>query len=160
MIVEESFEAPFGPIPELRLSFVPRWCIVKTTKTQSVAEHSYNVAVIAEKLCRVIGLGDAETGMAVREALFHDKYEVYTGDIPSPAKHREEKDAICPLLSLIVKLADLIEAYIFISNNSADSEKVTSWVTAPMLLNIANMSRSISQELYEYSMELCKECIL
>lgn len=160
MIVKESFDAPFGPIPELRLSFVPRWCIVKTTRTQSVAEHSFNVAVIAEKLCRIMKVGDEATGVVVRKALLHDRYEVYTGDIPSPAKHQEEEDVNHWSNSLVVKLADLIEAYIFISNNSADSEKVTSWVTAPMLLSVANMSRSISQELYEYSMELCKECIL
>jgi hypothetical protein len=160
MIIEEKFDAPFGPIPELRLSFVFRWCIVKTARTQSVAEHSFNVAVVTEKLCRVMRLGDAATGMIVREALFHDRYEVYTGDIPSPAKHQEERDINHWSHPLIVKLADLIEAYIFISNNSADSEKVTSWVTSGILPKIASMSRSISQEVYEYSMELCKECVL
>jgi len=160
MIVEESFDAPFGPIPELRLSFVPRWCIVKCSRTQSVAEHSFSVAVIAEKLCRIMKVGDEATGVVVRKALFHDRYEVYTGDIPSPAKHQEERDTDHWSHPLIVKLADLIEAYIFISNNSADSEKVTSWITSGILLGVANMSRSISQEVYEYSMELCKECIL
>jgi len=159
MIVKESFEAPFGPIPELRLSFVLRWCIVKCSRTQSVAEHSFNVAVITEKLCRVMRLGDAATGMIVREALFHDRHEVYTGDIPSPAKH-QERDTNHWSHPLIVKLADLIEAYIFISNNSADSKKVTSWVTSGILLGVVSMSKSISQEIYEYSMELCKECVL
>jgi len=82
---------------------VKRWVIVRTAKDQSLAEHTFNVVMIAR-----------------------DLDEILTGDIPTPAKDRlgintaydgksfeecngEEKS--------IVALADIIEAMHFLNEN-------------------------------------------
>lgn len=110
---------------KLRLQQVKRWPICVTGKDQSVAEHSYNVALIAR--CLAMAVGDMATLTAVTEyALIHDADEWWTGDIPSPFKR--ELRAKCPpvqphldgdlkvpdLIRGIVKLADCLEAIHYI----------------------------------------------
>lgn len=77
---------------ELRdLAFVPRWVIARTIRGQSVAEHSFYVAVYADEIARIIGwpgsnqVGDCRLEL-MRAALWHDAEECCTGDIPGPAK--------------------------------------------------------------------------
>lgn len=71
----------------LRAGHVKRWHIVNTVNTQSIAEHSYLVAMIAmhlhEELDPLHETSPMETGIY---ALFHDAAEIRTGDIPTPAK--------------------------------------------------------------------------
>lgn len=69
------------------LSFVPRWGIVRTINTQSVAEHSYYVALYTADICHVLGL-QYLMAEAVTYALWHDVAELFTGDIPGPVKRR------------------------------------------------------------------------
>ncbi len=69
------------------LAYVPRWAIVRTTRTQNVAEHSFFVAVYTMQICRFIGRLDlAHESMGY--ALWHDVDECITGDIPGPTKHK------------------------------------------------------------------------
>lgn len=71
---------------ELRtLSFVPRWVITRNIKTQSVAEHSFYVAVYADQIARFIG-ARCDRGELLHAALWHDAEECFTGDIPGPSK--------------------------------------------------------------------------
>lgn len=51
---------------------------------QTVADHSWGVAVIALHLCQ--GLSAEETFMVVRAALLHDVTERWTGDMPGDFK--------------------------------------------------------------------------
>lgn len=67
------------------LTFVPRWSIIRTIKTQSVAEHSYYVAIYAEQLAQFIGW-KGDYAELLRQALVHDLDEILTGDIVGPAK--------------------------------------------------------------------------
>ena len=62
---------------------VGRWNIVRATKNQSVAEHMYNVCMIARAICSRLKIDDT---MVMKAALEHDLDEVFTGDIPHPAK--------------------------------------------------------------------------
>lgn len=72
---------------ELRdLAFVPRWVIARTIRTQSVAEHSFFVAVYTAQLCELLELSKEETLNSVILALTHDWEECFTGDIPGPVK--------------------------------------------------------------------------
>lgn len=116
---------------EERLSTVPRWNIVRTIRQQNVAEHSFNVALIADWLCDTyFPLSESEKLAVIRNALLHDKSEGFSGDVASPAKgffnedlmlrYHAQKGRITrhdPLLSVehekIVKLADRIDAAIF-----------------------------------------------
>lgn len=115
----------------LALQHVPRWSVVRRLREQSVAEHSFAVAMITQRLLEIASqrLDPAPRPLIVLWAsLIHDVDESVTGDISSPAKHqmgslpvfvdppspyglatREELD--------VVKLADLIEAHTWLAMN-------------------------------------------
>ena len=73
-----------------RLRFIRRWSLMRNAVPESVAEHSFQVAVLAHALCtigrQVFGRA-VPTERVVTLALFHDAEEVITGDIPTPVKH-------------------------------------------------------------------------
>lgn len=105
---------------------IHRWTIVSTIRTQSLAEHSFNVCMIARDIAVEADMDDTNI---VKYALDHDLDEIMTGDIPSPAKERlgiktdynGKSYARCtPEERCIVKAADLIDAYLFIKHNCHD----------------------------------------
>ena len=69
----------------LRASGVTRWHIVRTVRPQSLAEHTFDVTMIARAIAKIAGYDDAEITKA---ALLHDLDEVVVGDIPTPTKNR------------------------------------------------------------------------
>ncbi len=71
----------------MRFHAVKRWHMIDTTRQQTLAEHSANVALLAYYLaitCPQMYFGAAE-GVAAK-ALIHDLAESFTGDIPSHTK--------------------------------------------------------------------------
>lgn len=71
---------------ELRdLAHVPRWGILRRVRQQSVAEHSFFVAVYAIEIAEFIEWG-GDYYTLIRHALSHDMPEVRTGDLPGPTK--------------------------------------------------------------------------
>lgn len=71
---------------ELRtLAYVPRWAIIRTLRQQSVAEHSFYVALYADKIASMINWSGDRVDL-FRVALLHDLDEVLTGDISQPGK--------------------------------------------------------------------------
>jgi len=116
----------------LALQHVPRWSVVRRLREQSVAEHSFAVAIIAiELVTRITTLSICRPGHLLYAALVHDIDESVTGDISSPAKRMMGAlptfVAVSPgwlptKLELdVVKLADLIEAYTWLWMNGAGS---------------------------------------
>lgn len=102
---------------------MPRWTIVPLLRSQSVAEHSWAVAIIAMELAKKMGVGTEEIA---HRAVLHDIAEVLTGDVPSPLKkamveagvgHIVHHDPIeaDDLIGAIVKIADTMEAIIYIN---------------------------------------------
>tara|TARA_R110000744_G_C19371646_1_gene562790 strand:+ start:22958 stop:23494 length:537 start_codon:yes stop_codon:yes gene_type:complete len=137
MIFDFSFEEV------MRLSNLKRWGIVEMSRSQSVAEHSYNVAMIAAYIvdrlpneARPAGLREAVTNWS----LVHDLPELLTGDIPTPIKEEigealkkaerklfpqimMYKDNVGKLGLAICKVADLMEAIQFANRFCVDSRK-------------------------------------
>lgn len=129
---------------QLRACHVKRWHIVQTHRQQTLAEHSFAVAVIAGSLAASMGykglLHDRLRLQLLQNALSHDLIEVRTGDIPTPFKRELEKVAGPGVveraedlvdrdhsgsmrqsegteIEAIVKLADQIEAIFFLQDN-------------------------------------------
>lgn len=122
----------------LRAGHTKRWNIVNTTREQTVAEHLFNVAMIARTIHERLHLADYRD-LVLDWALLHDIPEVVCGDPPSPTKGRMRDmgfdienlyDAIDPtykevketakttgVIYDIVKIADLMDAYHFLKEN-------------------------------------------
>ena len=89
---------------------VARWHMVEMSRTQSVAEHSFNVTMIAGEFASHLRT-EEEVAAVTMMALLHDVDEVYAGDTPSPTKGK-------PVLKetfqeRAVQIADKLEAYWF-----------------------------------------------
>lgn len=115
----------------LRLSDVDRWHMVATSRRQSVAEHTYNVVMIATRMAALCGLGQSGVVKMTEYALMHDVDETITGDISPPAKHFMRHQGIDPNdlvksnigthmatirwdLKLMLKAADLVESVVWL----------------------------------------------
>lgn len=112
------------------LADVKRWAIVRTIRSQSVAEHSYYVALMMKPLLEHHGYDDPVMIMnAVQYALIHDRDEVLSGDIATPAKRRMTPGAFNalneefglnvpepdPVIKKAAKVLDLLEAAMFLA---------------------------------------------
>lgn len=65
---------------------IKRWGIVRTLIDQSLAEHSFCVAMYANDLCCYLGLAKPLHLAVLQYALWHDGDELFTGDAPGPNK--------------------------------------------------------------------------
>ena len=129
---------------ELRnLAYLPRWSIVCTGRTQSVAEHSAFTAIYADRICDVLEhaghqILSQHRHLILRLALTHDLDELYSSDIPGPTKlamsdgwHKElsnwlmvktsevfwwwrDEMAYPCLCQCVVKVADMLERSLFL----------------------------------------------
>ncbi len=102
----------FGFFERLKtMSSIKRFGTLPMIEIESVASHSYNVAIMA------LMIADYEDGMEInretllRKALFHDFEETILSDIPHPIKHRFKGGKLGQLLKEIVP--ELIEHEIF-----------------------------------------------
>lgn len=73
-----------------RLRFIKRWGLMRNAVEEDVAQHSWEVAVLAHALAviarDVFGQAVDPNAVATR-ALFHDATEAITGDLPTPVKY-------------------------------------------------------------------------
>ncbi len=148
----------------MKLSNVKRWGIVEMSREQSVAEHSYNVALISLGLIynTHLGVQPQKVSIMLKWALCHDLPELLTGDLPTVIKGsmgdaiaKLEKDNFPQLVAYgsdvkeydraiydIVKLADLIDAYQFASKfciNHVQQEELLNELLGKMDLLISSM---------------------
>lgn len=76
------------------LSFVTRWSLLRRIRNQSIAEHSYYVALYAMQIAKMVKWPDAFPGTVgglgdlLQAALYHDLGEVVSGDPPGPVHRR------------------------------------------------------------------------
>jgi len=137
------------------LAWVPRWAIIRTNRTQSVAEHSFFVSVYAFQIGKELkGLEFGQACAVV--ALYHDFEESWMSDIPGPVKRSirdddkfreyvskgvEERLAWSPgdteEIAVVLKVANLLDEVLF----QIDEERMGNSA-------IRNSINSSSQRLY------------
>lgn len=120
---------------------VKRWHMIRMSDKQSVAEHSYNVAMLTIKMLRDLDRDGtygitAEEQLAVLEwALCHDIHEIEHGDVPSPSgvdrgrtehvfwnKRRREVGPSLESMNFVC-LMDKVEAYIYFHHHGFDGKR-------------------------------------
>lgn len=73
-----------------RMKNIPRWGLMRNTRTENLSEHSLEVAYIAHALAviknRRLG-GNIDPCAVATAAMFHDTSEIITGDMPTPIKY-------------------------------------------------------------------------
>jgi len=152
------------------LADIKRWSIVRTIRSQSVAEHSYYVALMVPRLLREYGVEDPKILLhAVEYALMHDMNEVLTGDIATPIKKRLQPDVFDnmsiefgmkpahpgELVMAAIKVADLFEAAAFLAEEIAigngrvvDVQRVIKKKLASACAKLDSMAAEPSPKLY------------
>lgn len=83
--MEDSFYAYMS-----RLKYIRRWGLMRSTIPENVAEHTFQVILVAHALCvirTVLGLPPVDDRAVVLAALYHETAEAITGDLPTPIKY-------------------------------------------------------------------------
>lgn len=73
-----------------RMKYIHRWGLMRSTRTESIGEHSHETAVLAHALAVIENTcfgGQIDADHAAVMALYHDSTEVLTGDLPTPVKY-------------------------------------------------------------------------
>ena len=77
-----------------RMNYIDRWGLMRNARTETLSEHSANVASIAHVLSEIAvhqyGADDVRPEKVALTALYHDLSETLTGDMPTPVKYRNE----------------------------------------------------------------------
>lgn len=116
-----------------RMKYISRWGLMRNSRTENIAEHSLEVAIITHLLCELRNRrfgGNVDVSRAVLAAVYHDVPEIITGDLPTPVKYydpgiksaykRVEEAAVEKLLSTVPD--DLREDYAEVFDSESDPE--------------------------------------
>lgn len=123
----------------MRLHAVKRWHMIDTTRMQTLAEHSANVALLSMMIATTAPthfFGDPTSVAAY--SLVHDVAEAFTGDIPTHTKQRLqgidelETQIIHPAFKvwcsdrgkILVKICDLADGIRFIRLHGVDATAI------------------------------------
>ena len=93
------------------MSSIQRFGTLPMIESESVASHSYNVAIMSLMVADYEPELEVDREQLLRKALFHDFEETILSDIPHPIKHRFQGGKLGRLLQEIVP--ELIENEIF-----------------------------------------------
>jgi len=73
-----------------RMRYINRWGLMRNTYTESIQEHSHEVAILAHALAVIRNVyfnGNVNEKKIAVMALYHDSDEIITGDLPTPIKY-------------------------------------------------------------------------
>lgn len=173
-----------------RSGHVTRWHSVRTSRDQTLAEHHYMVTRISNRLAKdIIGPDLTDSGLLriMEYASLHDTPELLMGDLPSPLKRHiehlsgdnnpiediereiapwlfEMKEAIQrtnPEYLIIVKLADIIDALVFISDEGIGShaKKVIQILHSMHEEKLRQAAAEFPQFNWKYAVDLLNELL-
>ena len=89
MAAQSSFFATLS-----RMRYIERWSLMRSSRPDTLAEHSLEVAMIAHALAVIGNVRHGKALDANRAALlgiYHDAPEIITGDMPTPVKYHDEQ---------------------------------------------------------------------
>lgn len=74
-----------------RMRYITRWGLMRNTFSENIAEHSFQVSVLAHALALIrrdiLGLPTPSPDRCAVAGLYHDASEILTGDLPTPIKY-------------------------------------------------------------------------
>ena len=107
-----------------RLKDTPRHCTTTKGRTESVAEHSWRVSLMALLLRHEFP--DADIDKVVAMCLIHDLGECFTGDIPTFLKSAEDRNTEAALLDRwVAALPEEISADLAALYREMDAQETT-----------------------------------
>ena len=77
-----------------RMKYIDRWALMRNTRSESLSEHTLEVAMLSHALAEIGNTYFGKTYDAPRAALialYHDASEIITGDMPTPIKYNNPK---------------------------------------------------------------------
>lgn len=124
-----------------RMKYINRWALMRNTSYENLAQHSFEVSMIAHSLA-VIGnerLNKAYNAERVALlGLYHDTPEIITGDMPTPVKYKSkeirkifgsiEKEAAKSLLTMLPE--DMRHSYESLLYENEDEKELWKLVKA------------------------------
>jgi putative hydrolase of HD superfamily len=100
---DPSVDSLFAFLERLKtMSSIQRFGTLPMIQSESVASHSFNVAILALLIADYDPELEADRELLLRKALFHDFEETILSDIPHPIKHRFQGGKLGKLLKEIV----------------------------------------------------------
>ena len=173
-----------------RSGHVTRWHSVRTSRDQTLAEHHYMVTRISNRLAKdILGpdLDDSGLLKIMEYASLHDTPELLMGDLPSPLKRHIEhisgennpieiiENEIAPWLTemkesigrtnpeylLIVKLADIMDALVFITDEGigAHAKKVVHILEGMLEEKLKQAEKNFPEYSWKNAVELLNELL-
>jgi metal dependent phosphohydrolase len=116
------------------MRYIERWSLMRNSRSESLAEHALDVAVISHCLATIANVRYHRNLDADRAALigmYHDASEIITGDMPTPVKyanseirdayHQVEARAEKTILSTLPE--DLQDAYAQVLTHSTEASE-------------------------------------
>ena len=76
-----------------RMKHINRWGLMRNSRYENLAEHSFETAYIANALANIENVmfeGSYDAKTVTTLALFHDCPEIITGDLPTPVKYKHK----------------------------------------------------------------------
>lgn len=156
------------PSDILLAQHVKRWHMIRMRDRQSIAEHSYNVAMLTIKMLRDLdkdgayGIAPEEELAVIEWALCHDIHEIEHGDVPSPsAVSRDNVEAMFwdkrgrengPSFEArnFVCLMDKVEAYIYFYHHGYDGIRGDSRISDYLLDRVDQAVSQFSDPIRSY----------
>ncbi len=74
----------------MRMKYIRRWALMRSTSEENIMEHSWGVAIVAHALALIKNEkfgGKVDEYKTLCLAIYHETSEVVTGDLPTPIKY-------------------------------------------------------------------------